>query len=297
MPGLIRSSRGLLRFGKDREGLKLARRRIAQHQRPADLRVVAVDLRRQFGGDGIAFLQFAIGGWLHADDFGPAGRDQHEIVLGAVGFEKRLDFGDQFEFAHAGFDHFGEVLVAAIRQIAGLLDVPDLFGRLDAAQLFDVGGRGNRQRPAGRDEALFHELEAGDRGSAARECARELGLEFAGGDLGIPGIAESDSDIAGSRQTRERVVAREVEIHQAAEWVLAPRVSVEQDRIPAALGHQIEQLGATMFVDHRQGDTLSRNHSVGSSRPKPIARARFTTAAPTAANCVPAPVLLLNSVI
>jgi hypothetical protein len=46
-----------------------------------------------------------------------------------------------------------------------------------------------------------------------------------------------------------------------------------------------------------QGDTLSRNHSVGSSRPKPIARARFTTAEPTAANCVPAPVLLLNSVI
>jgi hypothetical protein len=33
-----------------------------------------------------------------------------------------------------------------------------------------------------------------------------------------------------------------------------------------------------------QGDTDSRNHSVGNSLPSPKARARFNTALPTAAN-------------
>ena len=45
------------------------------------------------------------------------------------------------------------------------------------------------------------------------------------------------------------------------------------------------------------GGWTSRNHSVGISFPRPISRAFLRTTDPSAANCVPAPVLLLNNVI
>src|SRR5262249_213959 len=53
----------------------------------------------------------------------------------------------------------------------------------------------------------------------------------------------------------------------------------------------------TIRIPPDYGETSSRNHSVGISRPSPNSLARFSTAEPSAANCVPAPVLLLKTVI
>ena len=86
---------------------------------PADLRPVAVDLRSQFGGDGIAWLKLAFGGRFHADYFGAAGSDQHEVVFGAVGFEKRLYFGYQLVLGHPDFNGLREMLVAAVGELGG----------------------------------------------------------------------------------------------------------------------------------------------------------------------------------
>src|SRR6185312_17516173 len=96
----------------------------------------------------------------------------------------------------------------------------------------------------------------------------------------------------GAVQERHRLRSLEAHIDQATELILAPGVRVKHQQVPAALGHQGDKLLLPVSIQH-QGDTDSRNHSVGSSRPNPSARARFMTAAPTAANWMPDPVLLL----
>ena len=68
-------------------------------------------------------MQNTIGGRLHSNHFRTARGDEHEVVLGAVGFEKRFDFRHQLEFAHPWFDHFCKALVAAIRKIHGLFQI------------------------------------------------------------------------------------------------------------------------------------------------------------------------------
>ena len=96
---------------------------------------------------------------------------------------------------------------------------------------------------------------------------------------------------------RRRVRSAVIHIYKATEIVLAPAVTVEQDRIPFALRHQIHQLAAAVGVDGPSRRNALQKPLGGQLPAQAHWRARLMTAAPTAANWVPAPVLLLKQVI
>ena len=68
---------------------------LADHQRAADLRVVAVDAGRQLGRHHVAALELLAARRRHAAHLDAADADDLEIVVDAVGPEERLDLGDQ----------------------------------------------------------------------------------------------------------------------------------------------------------------------------------------------------------
>ena len=70
--------------------------RLADDQRAADLRVVAIDARRELGGDHVAALELLARRRRHAAHFRPTDADDLKVVIDAVGAEERLDLGDQF---------------------------------------------------------------------------------------------------------------------------------------------------------------------------------------------------------
>ena len=110
--------RGLLGLGEDRIRLQLFVVGRADHQRPADLGVIAVHLRGELRGDTVAGLELAPGGRLHAGHFGTAGSDQHEVIFGAIGLEEGFDLGDELVLGHPGLAHLDELLVAAVGEAA-----------------------------------------------------------------------------------------------------------------------------------------------------------------------------------
>src|SRR5262245_37114214 len=77
-----------LRFVENRERAALVGRRFAKNHRSANLRVIAVHLRRELSGDDVAFLKAPLAGRPHAQDFGSSGGHQHEIVLSTVRLEE-----------------------------------------------------------------------------------------------------------------------------------------------------------------------------------------------------------------
>ena len=74
----------------------------ADHQRAADLRVIAVDAGRELGRDHVAALEPLAPRRRHAPHLDAADADDLEIVVDAVGAEERLDLGDQLVVGAAG---------------------------------------------------------------------------------------------------------------------------------------------------------------------------------------------------
>lgn len=152
-----------------------------------------------------------------------------------------------------------ELGVAAIGQIGRLANPFDFRGRLDAADLLDVQGRGDERRAHGRADDLgesgFHLLEPVDRHrrrslmrkQAGQSIPKMYGKRYAaahrrGDGLYVPGICNDRANFATARKHGERLGAGEIHVDQATKAVLAPAVAVEHQQIPAALLHQCDKL-------------------------------------------------------
>lgn len=84
-------------FDVDVESAQLGGAGLAEHKRPADLCVVAVDAGREFGGHEIAGHEPAFPRRVHPAHFSPARAHDHEVLRAALGAIERLDIGAHLE--------------------------------------------------------------------------------------------------------------------------------------------------------------------------------------------------------
>ena len=148
----------------------------------------------------------------------------------------------------------GEVPVAVVREARRLPEEFDFFRSLETPQLFNRLRRGYRGL---MDEPRFHEFPARNRRPAFRRNGlREILSPF---DVAInaalqvfviPRMRQHHRQLVRSCQHRQRVWPKEIEVHQAAEEVLAPAVPVEEQTVPTRLRHQIQELPPPLDVQH-----------------------------------------------
>ena len=104
----------------------------ADHERAADLRVIAIDAGRQLGRHHVAALELPAGRRRHAAHLRAADADDLEIVVDAVGAEERLDLGDQLVVGAARPRRLPEHGIAFVRKLRGAPHGVDL-GRASCA--------------------------------------------------------------------------------------------------------------------------------------------------------------------
>ena len=86
---------GFERFEEDAEGIALRVVGATDDERPANLRVVAVDFRREFGCDEIAIRQRALGGRDHSAYVDATWTRRYTVFGAAARAQERLDVGDE----------------------------------------------------------------------------------------------------------------------------------------------------------------------------------------------------------
>lgn len=168
-------------------------------------------------------------------------------------------------------------------------------------ELFHRRRRGARLVAERFHEARLHELEPGYRyflATARRaqcgfEVERELGADITFHAVRVPRIGDERKNLSRASHAGDGVRAEVFEVDQTLEKILAPAVSVKEQYVALELVEEPEHLLFAFVLEHvrmhrqtqwAQGDSFSRNHSVGISRPRPSSLALLTTAAPTAAN-------------
>src|SRR2546422_3251773 len=248
----------LLSFMEDLKRTPLIRVGVAQYEGPANLRVVSINLRRQFGYQVIAPFEPALVRRPHSENLGAAGGDQHEVIFCTIRFEECFDFGNQFVLRHSNLRRVREMPVAEVCKAGCLFEDFDFLGSFHAAKFFD-GCRGGYGFVEGVGELRFHEFQAGDGDSARSETLQAFSKIGAPGEaragvpcqkLVIPWMRQQDRQLAGFRENGNGMRAEEIEIHQRAEKVLSPAMPVEQQAIPAGFRYQIQKLFTSLLIDH-----------------------------------------------
>src|SRR5690606_40549340 len=84
--------------------------------------------------------------------------------------------------------------------------------------------------------------------------------------LDVPGMRHDGAYLAFLRQQRDRLRTREAHAHETAKMILAPRIAVEQQHVPAARRHQLEKLCLALWVQLQHGPR-SEERRVGKERP------------------------------
>src|SRR5262249_24858617 len=243
-------------FMKDAERSTLFNARLTQHHRPANLRVIAVHLRRQLGRNVVALLKTTLRRRTHSEDFSPARPDQHEIVLCTVRLEKRFYFRNQLVLCHASFGRLGKMTVAGICKPCCLFKEVDLVRGLDSTYCFNCCGRRNRSLV---NEPGFHEFPSRDcrfAGYQAANSGREITLppdgnvQPAGEKLRIPWMGEHNRNLIRARESGHSVRSKEIEVDKRSKEILTPAMSVEKQDVPTGFGHQVQELAASFSIQH-----------------------------------------------
>src|SRR5262249_53873430 len=115
--------------------LKLAR--FADHEGAADLGVIALDARREFGRDEVAGIENLAGWRRHAAHLASADADDHEVLVGAYRTEEAFDLGHQFVILATGPRRGAEDLVTTIGQHGGAPYMNKLLFPLVHKELLD----------------------------------------------------------------------------------------------------------------------------------------------------------------
>ncbi len=138
--GPHRRDAGFERVAVERETCLLVFVRLTDHQRAADLRVIAVDAGRQLGGDEIALLQFFAHRRRHAAHFRAADADDHEIIVDALPAIESLDLGDELVIGAAGTRRRPKHRIAFVGHPRGLAHGRDFGLALHHQQCVDESG-------------------------------------------------------------------------------------------------------------------------------------------------------------
>src|SRR6202034_4066826 len=84
--------------------------------------------------------------------------------------------------------------------------------------------------------------------------------------LEVPGVGHDDADLTTLEEGRYRLRTLEIDVHQAAEQVLAPVLAIKQQQVPAALGHQGQVLPVSLSIQHPYGHPLKETPIPGTTR-------------------------------
>src|SRR5665213_706489 len=253
-----RCDAGFQGFDVDREGALLRVAGLADDERAADLREVALDRRREFGDDEVAVHELAVRGRGDAADIRAAGSDQHEVIGDALGAQPRFHFGDDFVLRAAFACGFTEDHVRFVGRLDGFAYAVDLGRRLVHQHVVD-----EQRTVADFDVRIPDEREGHERersgGDANVPARREVG-----GNVASDLLAEAHLD-AGRFRCRaidfacavqiepagavrgehgQAVAFEDREVADVLEVVALPTVTVGGEDVDAGCGHRRSEFGA-----------------------------------------------------
>src|SRR5690606_38876101 len=148
---------GLERLAIDVEGAQLRFRRLADDQRAAELRVIAVYTWCDLGRHHVAQLEPALTGRMHAHHLRSAGADDHEVVGAVVVPQERFQRRNDLILGNAGAADLPEYLISLVSENRGASRGFDLALELDGQQSYQhalrIGARWSERDSARHQRA------------------------------------------------------------------------------------------------------------------------------------------------
>ena len=253
----------LNRFDIHVERAQLGRAGFAQHQRAADLRVVAVDARGELGGHQVARLKPPFAGRVHAAHFTPAGTHDHEVLRAALASVERLYVGAYLVLGPPGPGGLHENPITPGRHRGGPSDRIDLERRFVEQQAVDQVGAvgevpgnsrpgdavGHQRRGRRGDASVSHRFQPPDRGAddILRPCDGSIGTGDAR-PIRLRRAVDQDLCLAVDQHDRQRIPLDRREIGGVAQIVAMPGVAVDHDSVESSLGHRRFEPGSAFLV-------------------------------------------------
>ncbi len=273
--GAHRREAGIERLLKDAEALHLQLARLADHERAADLRVIALDAGRELGGDEIARLENLAGGGRHAAHLAAAHADDHEVFRNAFRPEETFDLGDQLIVLAAGPRRGPEDLIAPVRELSRTANVDMLLRAFAHQQWRDELAAIEQTEPLGVAHKSVGQQVIGRRRKAsvaapeqmvARGSDEIMGLHdlvgcLRAGALGLGGIVQDQRDRAVPLEQGESLAFDDAEVGGVTQRVGVPVVAVEQEAVDVGGRHGGPQIIDAGTIGGRMGRGVATHHT------------------------------------